>query len=286
MRGVRAGGLRGAAATVALLALVSLSSLAAGCSADAGHSPTPEATAPVGPPVIVAVDPASAPLAYAVPGGHQGMEVEYATALGAEMGRPVEFRTIPFGDLIDTVAAGEADMAISGIFSTDARKEKVDFVEYSAAGTSWLDLTEAGFDPTRACGFSVGAVAGTVQFTRDLPERSAACEKAGDPPISIVELADNEAGAHEVLAGNIDAFVADTPIVRYLASRSKGRMHVDSSEYDVQPYGIAIAKGSPLRDDLHSAVTALADDGTFARLSAKWGIDDPRAPVGKQQAFG
>jgi polar amino acid transport system substrate-binding protein len=59
-------------------------------------------------------------------------------------------------------------------------------------------------------------------------------------------------GLGAVTGGEIDAFVYDAPLLRYLVNRQfRGRLEVLNNTFDRQDYGIALAPGSPLREPIN-----------------------------------
>lgn len=197
------------------------------------------------------------------------------TEAADRIGRTLKVISVPFSGLLDAVESGQADAAMSAIFDTQERRSMVDFADYSSAGSQWLARQGTGVTPTTACGKRVGAVDGSVAMTIELPQRSRTCQSTGDSPISMVEVTGEADAARKIELNELDAYVGDSPMVRYAASQSKGRLVTAGPEYDVRPYGVAVARGSQLDDELAQAFASMHDDGTFARLTAKWGIDDP-----------
>jgi polar amino acid transport system substrate-binding protein len=59
--------------------------------------------------------------------GRRGYEPAVAEALGAELGRPVEWVRVPWVDMIPTVQRGEADAVLCGQGITTERRTQVDF---------------------------------------------------------------------------------------------------------------------------------------------------------------
>ena len=57
----------------------------------------------------------------------KGIEIDFVRTAAKKLGRKVEVRQCPFDELLGRVKSGEADVAVSVITITDARKEDVDF---------------------------------------------------------------------------------------------------------------------------------------------------------------
>ncbi len=203
-----------------------------------------------------------------------GWEVELAQLLGERMGLPVAAASIPFDQVIPAVMDGMADMSLASMFDTPAREELVDFVNYFEGGTGWATYADSGFQPSDACGKNVGARSGTAQFEQFLPAKSAACVELGNEPIQVTGFSDETAAADALKSQEIDAFVADSPVVSYLVGESVGRLTRVGNIEEIQPYGIAVGKGNEkLETALRLALNSLIADGTYFRLLGKWGVE-------------
>jgi len=203
-----------------------------------------------------------------------GWEVELAQLLGERMGLPVTAASVPFDQVIPGVVDGDADMGIASMFDTPVREELVDFVNYFAGGTAWATNVGSEFTPGEACGKEVGARSGTAQSEQFLPAKSAECVAAGFEPIGIIGFTDEIAAYDALKVEEIDAFVADSPVVSYLVGDSLGRIMRVGNIEEVQPYGIAVEKGNQkLETAVRLALNSLIADGTYDRLLGKWGVE-------------
>ena len=74
-----------------------------------------------------------------------------------------------------------------------------------------------------------------------------------------------------VASRQVDAVVHDSPLLQYFAAtRGRGRVRVGGDLLRPEKFGIALQQGSPLAEDINRAILKLREDGTFARLHAKW----------------
>ena len=80
----------------------------------------------------------------------------------------------------------------------------------------------------------------------------------------------------QLLDGDADAVVYDSPVLRYFAATGgAGRVDVVGPLYDPQGYGIALPHDSAQREVLDRALLQLEADGTTQELEARWfGTDD------------
>ncbi|WP_234353880.1 ABC transporter substrate-binding protein [Gordonia iterans] len=218
-----------------------------------------------------------APLVFEQSGELTGFDVEVVRAVAERLGLNAEFTQAPFADLLPGVADGSFDSAARGMFATLQRQQTVDQVTYYSAGTQWLGRAGADLDPNDACGKRIGAAEGTVQFTVELPAKSAACTDTGSEAIEIIGFDDFDqavdALAKDPDQGGIDGISADSPVVQYAAKTSDGKFDTAGAPFDTEPYAIAVKKDSALGPVVQKAVQQLIDDGELRKIAEKWGLE-------------
>lgn len=238
------------------------------------------AFAPAAAPLRVGSDISYAPLEFYA--GHsklvQGFDYDLAGAIAAQMGTSVSFSNHDFNDLLKAVGAGRYDIAMSAISDTRARMKQVDFVDYFLAGSGIL--VQAGnphhiFNIASLCGMSVDLQRGTSQESA-VNAQSKRCTQVHLRSIEVHEYATDDEALKHFEAGETVAHISDYPVVSHLAQTIGGgkRYAVAGNQFDVVPYGIAVAKTNPqLRDRVQAALKALIADGTYDRLLRKWGLE-------------
>jgi polar amino acid transport system substrate-binding protein len=80
-----------------------------------------------GAPLRVGIFPEYRPLAFREPDGPKGVEVDFANALGQELGRPVEFVVLRWDELIGALLDRRIDIIMSGMSVTKARQLRISF---------------------------------------------------------------------------------------------------------------------------------------------------------------
>jgi len=240
-------------------------------------APAPAAAA--GAPLRIGSDISYAPLEFFSKGNPRprGFDMDLARVLGARLGRPIQIENRSFDSLLGDVADGKLDIAISAISDTRAREKSVNFVDYFLAGSGML--VPAGnryhiFSLAALCGLPVDVQFATSQAIA-LQAQSRACKAVGLAPILLQQRPTDDAALSMLLAGKSDVHVTDYPVVAYLARTLDGgkRFAVAGKQFDVVPYGIAVAKNdASLATAVQSALQSLIADGTYDRLLAKWGL--------------
>jgi polar amino acid transport system substrate-binding protein len=222
-------------------------------------------------------DVSYAPLEFFGPGKvMMGFDVDLAAALSKKLGDAIVMQNHTFDDLIPAVKGGKFDLAISAISDTRAREAQVDFIDYLLAGSGML--VPAGnphhvFNLGALCGLRVDVQRGTSQETA-LKEQSQKCLDVHLGAIALTTFATDDQAFAYFTAGKSDVHVTDFPVVAYLAKINDHKYEVAGRQFDLVPYGIAVAKGNAtLRARLVAAMHGVIEDGTYDQLLKKWGLD-------------
>jgi polar amino acid transport system substrate-binding protein len=228
----------------------------------------------------VASDISYPPLEFYRPGTKtpDGFDHDLALALGAKLGRRVVFFNHDFGTIFAGLASRQYDAVVSAVSDTRAREAKLDFVDYLLVGSGML--AKAGnpdhlSDLSSACGRTVDLQAGTSQEAA-FKTQSAACTAVGLRPVTVLAESTDDAALKHFTSGESVAHISDYPTIVYLAQTLGGghAAMVVGRQFDLAPYGIAVAKTNPsLRDALARALAALVADGTYDRLVHKWHLE-------------
>ena len=225
--------------------------------------------------LFVGTDSPYAPIVFAGDdGGLQGFDVDVVNAVAESLGVTVEFEQAAFGDLIPGVVGTEYDLAARGIFDTVKRQQEVDMVTYYSAGTQWASRSGDAVDPTEACGLRVGAQRGTYIMDAELPAKSQACTDAKEAPLQITQFENLDEAVEALKSGQVDALSLDSPVTQYTVKNSAGALQTAGAPFDTEPYGIVVAKDSPLGPEVRKAVQKLIDDGELKSIADKWGLGD------------
>lgn len=211
----------------------------------------------------VATDATFPPMEYTDNGKRTGFDVELVEAVGAAMGKKVEWVDIDFKGLIPGLISKRFDMAVSAIYITDERKKVVDFTEpYFAGGL--VTMVKAGSAmkaPIDLNGKKVSVQVGT---------KSVAFVKQAFPQVQLVEVEKNQEMFNLVDIGRADALVTGKPAA-FQYMRTRPGLQVLEPQLTTEEYGMALRKDTPeLTRAVNAALAKLKADGSHARLVAKW----------------
>ena len=210
-----------------------------------------------------------APPLFLASGGEQhrqGYEPDVGRAVAAAMGRRLEWRFLPWSEMLPAVVAGDADGVLCGQGISPERLAVVDFTRpYAVFDESVLVLAGSGIASAGdLCGRSVGAIAGSVNMT--LAETFTGARPvafAGDSDDVFAEM------VAALRAGQVDAIVDDDVALIPLAGEAD--LEVGFTVATRNRWGIAVSKQRPeLRTQLDQALDRLLADGTLAALWQRW----------------
>lgn len=201
----------------------------------------------------------------------EGFDIDFAEALGKELGVDIEYRPSKWDGIIPALEAGRFDIVLSAMNITEERSKKVDFVEYLGSGQ--IVVVEAG-NPL------------DIQSIEDLRGKvvgvqlGSTGETAAESIEGIKELTKYD-GTTDVLndmgLGRVDAAVVGESIAKYYITKKPEDFEIVGEPFQLQPMGIAMRKGDrELQEALAEAVQTLKDNGTFNNIYKKWfGTDVP-----------
>ena len=215
------------------------------------------------------------PFAYEAEDGEiTGADVDLMRSLANRLGLDVEMAVSDLPAVVSGVEAGTYDVGVGGVFDTDERRARVDFVNYLLGGSQWAVVAGSKISPDAPCGLRLSAIATDLQATRDIPELSKKCVQQGEPAVQFIGVTSSDQASDLLLVGETDAFISDAPVIEYAVGLSKGRLAATGDIYDLQVYGLVVAKDETgLSDALQLALQSMIDDGSYARLMGKWGLD-------------
>lgn len=211
----------------------------------------------------VVTDATFPPMEFVKDGQRTGFDIDLVDALGAAMGKKIEWIDIDFKGLIPALQAGRADIAVSAIYITDERRKVVDFTDaYYAGGLVVLTKKDSPIKAVKDLdGRRVSVQVGT---------KSVNYLKEHHPAVNRVEVEKNQEMFNLVQIGRTDAAVTGKPAAKLFAQANPDLTVLDE-QITVEEYGIAVSKRTPeLTAALNEALKKIKADGTYDRIVNKW----------------
>lgn len=198
-------------------------------------------------------------------GEKSGFDIDLVNAIVAKIGiKKVEFKQVPFGQLVPALQAKHIDFAASAIYITDKRKKVVDFSNsYFTGGLSvMLKPNETGIDKAADLnGKRISVQVGTksVDYLRQhFPKAELVISQTNDQMFQALQ------------SGRADVVVTGYPAARYYI-KVHGGAKLAPFLVTHEMYGYAFSKdNADLTKAVDTALAALKKDGTLKRLQEKW----------------
>lgn len=204
-----------------------------------------------------------------------GWEVDVMTAAAESLGVKVDFKQASFDSLIPGLQAKRYDAAIGQFGVTSAREQVIDFVTTLQSNELFAARSDSDLaikDLVDLCGHSVVTTRGSREEMFGTAQ-SQQCTASGKQPINIEILQDANQAGLAVISKRADVFWLGATAVNYFVAQSKGQTKIIGQYLKPNPLGIALPKNSSLGKPLQQAVQHLVDDGTYAKILTKWGIE-------------
>lgn len=202
-----------------------------------------------------------------------GFDVDLMNAVARTLGLTPEYRQTAFEAIIPSVRAGDFNLGMSSFTDTKEREAAADFVTYFRAGTLWAQRPGAAIDPDNACGLKVGVAYPSLQESDELPAKSQNCVAAGKPAIKKVIYTRQDDLNTALMAGEVDAMSADSPVTGFAIKTSGGQLEAAGTVFDSAPYGWPVAKDSGLAEPLRQALQHLMETGEYRTIATIWGVE-------------
>lgn len=249
-----------------LVVLLALAVLAAGCAAQEaaiGEQATEQPT------FVVAMDATFPPMQFVDENKEiAGFDVDLLMAIAEEMEFQVEIRNTAWDGIFAGLEAGDFDAIMSSVTIRPDRQEIYDFTDpYINAGQAIVVLAEDTEiqGPDNLSGRTVGAQIGTTGAFAIQDIAGAVLKEYDSADLALLDL----------VAGNIDAVVVDTPVAADFAMRSEqfsGRLKIVGEPITAEQYGALVNKGEnqEFLDLFNEGLRRVKENGVYDQIYARW----------------
>jgi branched-chain amino acid transport system substrate-binding protein len=229
--------------------------------------------------IVIACDAAWPPMEFVDENKEiVGFDIDLMEAIAEEMGFEFEFKNVAWDGIFAGLEAGDYDAIMSSVTIRDDRLEKYDFSDpYINAGQITVvraDETEIQ-GPEDLPGKTVGAQIGTTGAFAIQEIENATLKEYDNIDLALLDLVN----------GNIDAVVTDTPVAADFALASdqfRGKLMIVGDPMTEEFYGVVVRKGE-MQDFLaafNEGLKIVQQSGVYDELYDKWiGGSDIVAPV-------
>lgn len=203
-----------------------------------------------------------------------GFDYEIVSETVRRLGLEIEWNVIDFANVIPGIESGQYDFA-TDVNDTVEREEIVDFVTLFQDGTSLMTLEDnpegiTGLEDL--CGRRVLVTSGSTQQAL-ATDQSAACSRAGESELEVLEVPDDPDARLAMQAGRADVYLVNTLAGSYAQSQDDNGLAILPGVYDDVLAGLVFPKSSPeLRDAVRAALQSTIDDGFYAEVMERYGV--------------
>jgi polar amino acid transport system substrate-binding protein len=204
-----------------------------------------------------------------------GWEIDILRAATQAMGLQLDLRPTTFDVLIPGLQAKRFDAAVGQMGVTTVREKVVDMIGtllgnelFGALANS--DIKVNGLEDL--CGLTVATTRGSREF-EFAQAFQPKCEAAGKKPINMLAFNDGNGAAEALMSRRADLFWLGSTAVSWFVEQSKGKSKVVGKYTDTSYIGVALPKDSDMAVPLQAAIQHLIDDGTYAKIVTKWGLE-------------
>lgn len=220
------------------------------------------------PPLRVGVTPNFPPMIFKEGGKLSGVEVDFATALGKELGRPIKFVEVSWEDQIPALVDGRTDIIMSGMSITVARQLRVAFTKpYLIVGQTVLvrreDSSQYALGFPAAPKGSIGVLKATTGDFLVQQEFPRSKRKAYKSP---------EDAAKALVKKKIDVLICDSPTAWWLAGMNEIQgLVVIPIFLSREPLAWAVRKSdADLQASVNGALDKFQADGRASAIIKQW----------------
>jgi polar amino acid transport system substrate-binding protein len=206
-----------------------------------------------------------------------GFDVDLMSAVAGAMGVEAKVNPTSFDGLLPSLSSGRCDVVASGLFVTDERTKTFPAVPYLRSSRVLLVKkgNAAGIkSPEDLAGKTVATQSGT-EYAKSLRKLNAEFSAAGKPEFRLQTYPKASDAVQQVVVGRADAALTQDTEAAYRISTQPDSFEI-GYRYDATDVFGAYHRmdDEQLGDALETALTKLRDDGTLAKLAAKYELPE------------
>ncbi|MFG2837341.1 ABC transporter substrate-binding protein [Streptomyces zaomyceticus] len=208
-----------------------------------------------------------------------GVEIDLATLVADALGLKPEFNPVSWENLFVGLDSGKYDAVFSNVTVTEERKDKYDFATYRLDDLAFEAKKGSGWTvkgPEDVAGKKIAVGSGTNQ-EKILVDWSAQNEKAGREPVDIKYYQNTSDYYLALQSGRIDGYLGPNPVAAYhVLSAGQTEIVGKFSGAGAGLQGKIAAttkKDSGLVAAYAAAIDHLVENGTYAQVLKRWGLD-------------
>ncbi|GEM_PF-3036995 len=205
-----------------------------------------------------------------------GADIDIASEVAKRTGSKAEFVETSFSGIFDALDAKKCDAIISFVNDTADRRQKVDFVDYLAAGQSVMTRADAA--PISSVADLYGRSVAVAKDTTEEQFLTAANQSApSGQTIKVLSFGTENDAIYALQQKAADVYFGDSPIVAS-AVAADHNLRAGAELVKPVPVGIALRKGDDRTAKIASAIKDIYGDGTMGKILAQWKFTEYALP--------
>ncbi|HHT9918395.1 TPA: ABC transporter substrate-binding protein [Legionella pneumophila] len=202
------------------------------------------------------------PFEYIENGEIKGFDIDLAKLIAKELGKEAVFDNMQFSTVLPALNSGQDDVAIATITITEERKKNFDFsIPYYFEGMAAVfDISQPVKEISQLTGKKIAVQLGTVMEI---------WLHQNFPNAEITALDNNNQAIEALIASHVDVVLMDGAQGGVYSKKYPGLSYSILAKAN-EGYGLVLKKGSPLRDEINSALENLKAKGEIQKLESIW----------------
>ena len=202
------------------------------------------------------------PFEFIQQGVLKGFDIDLARLIAKQLNKEAIFENMQFSTILPATQSGHVDAAISTITITLEREKNFDFsISYYVESLAMVYADNA-----------------PIAKASQLPGKKIACQlgttmevwlKEHAPHTEIITFDSNPQAIEALKAGHVDGVFIDGVQATIFSKKNVNLSYSMLAQSDTG-YGVAVKKGSPLKDEINAALKALENNGELSALKKKW----------------
>ena len=204
-----------------------------------------------------------------------GIDIDVVTELARRFEAMVKFQTTDFTGLLPSLAAGRCELIISGIYINAERRKSFDGVSYMQSTTVIVTAANNGAinSPEDLSGRIIALESGAYYSEEQIAPLNTDLKTAGKPEVEVRDYPTPQEATQQVMIGRVDATMSEGTEAAYRMLQTPDKLRVAYVYPSAFTYGIYIQPNATDRQAVVTALQAMKDDGFFATLADKYGLD-------------
>lgn len=195
-----------------------------------------------------------------------GFDIDLLQAVADKLGFEIQINDMSFDGILGSLQSNRIDLAISALTPTPERQKAVDFSDeyYSTEPVVVCSDLSPVHNVTNLTNLAIGVQAGSIYeayANQDLQQITRTTVKSLPRVPELVQ---------ELKSRRISCILMGEQEAEALMRNNEGLRLVKIETNKAAGFAIAMPKGSPLREEINTALIALKANGTLDKIKAKW----------------